>query len=128
MPRNNTRPLSPHLQIYKLPITALVSIGHRAAGIANSLAIALLVWILATAAGDADGFQFTEAILNSWFGRLVLFGFTMSLYFHLCNGIRHLFWDFGKGFDLQLANKSANVCIIAALALTTITWLIAGTS
>lgn len=118
-------PISPHLQIYKLPLTAWVSIGHRAAGVANSVAMALLVWVLYKASGSAAGFEGTHSFIDSWFIRLVLFGFTFTLYYHMCNGIRHLFWDIGKGFELETANKTAKASIAVAAVLTVITWLVA---
>ena len=124
---NDKRPMSPHLQIYKLPLTAYVSIGHRIAGVINSVALVLLVLVLAAAAGTS-GDSAILWLLNSWFGKLVLFGFTLSMYFHMCNGIRHLFWDVGHGFELDTANKSAKVSIGVAVALTIITWIIASAS
>lgn len=122
---NDTRPLSPHLQHYKLPLTAYLSIGHRATGVVNSLAIVLLVLLIASAASTPDNHGFMAAIATSWFGKLVLFGFTLTLYYHMANGIRHLFWDVGHGFDVETAKKSGNVCLLAAAALSVITWLVA---
>jgi len=127
MARNDQRPLSPHLQIYKLPLTALVSISNRASGIVNIVAITLLVLAIAAAASPAES-SFILALIGSWFGRLILFGFTLTLFFHMCNGIRHLFWDVGKGFELDAANKSAKVSIAVAVVLTIVTWIIASAS
>jgi len=125
---NDKRPMSPHLQIYKLPLTAYVSIGNRIAGVINSVALVLLVLVLTVAAGSTTDSSFILSVLNSWFGKLVLFGFTLSLYYHMCNGIRHLFWDVGMGFELETANKTAKVAIGVAVALTIITWIIASAS
>ena len=125
---NDERPMSPHLQIYKLPLTAYVSIANRIAGVINSVAMVLLVLVLAVAAGSTSDSSFILSVLNSWFGKLVLFGFTLSLYYHMCNGIRHLFWDVGMGFELETANKTAKVSIGVAVALTIITWIIASAS
>ena len=125
---NDKRPMSPHLQIYKLPLTALVSISNRAAGVVNSVALLLLVWVIAAAASENGDSSFFLGLIGSWFGKLILFGFTLSLFFHMCNGIRHLFWDVGKGFDIETANKTAKVSIAVALALTIITWIIASAS
>jgi len=122
------RPMSPHLQIYKLPLTAYVSIGNRIAGVINSFALLLLVSVIAVAAGAATDSSVILSLVNSWFGKLVLFGFTLSLYYHMCNGIRHLFWDVGMGFELETANKTAKVSIGVAVALTIITWIIASAS
>ncbi|MFK7852739.1 MAG: succinate dehydrogenase, cytochrome b556 subunit [Granulosicoccus sp.] len=125
MASNDKRPLSPHLQHYKLPLTAYLSITHRATGVANSLAIVLLVLLIASASGTPESYAFMSGIANSWFGKLVLFGFTITLYYHMCNGIRHLFWDVGHGFDLEIAKKSGNVCVIAALVMSVVTWMVA---
>lgn len=122
---NDKRPLSPHLQHYKLPLTAYLSIAHRGSGIVNSAAIVLLVLLIASAAGSPESYAFMSGIANSWFGKLVLFGFTITLYYHMANGIRHLFWDTGVGLDLEVAKKSGNVCLIAASVLSVITWMVA---
>jgi len=125
MARKDTRPLSPHLQIYKLPLTALLSISHRITGVINSVGALFLVLVLARAAGGEESFAFASALLSSWFGYLVLFGFTLALYFHFCNGIRHLLWDAGVGLELEDAERSANFALIAAGVLTVVTWIIA---
>jgi succinate dehydrogenase / fumarate reductase cytochrome b subunit len=122
---NDKRPLSPHLQHYKLPLTAYLSISHRITGIVNSAAIVLLVLLIASAAGTPESYEFMSGIANSWFGKLLLFGFTVTLYYHMANGIRHLFWDTGVGLDLEIAKKSGNVSLIAAGALSIITWAVA---
>ena len=128
MASKDTRPLSPHLMHYKLPMTAYLSISHRATGMINSAAIVLLVLVIASAAGSPEGYDVMAAIVDSWFGTLLLFGLTVSLYYHLCNGIRHLFWDVGYGFKVETANKSAYVCLAAAAALSAVTWLVAAAS
>ena len=125
MNRSDPRPLSPHLMHYKLPLTAWLSISHRATGVVNSLAIVLLVIVLASAAGSPEGYGFAAALVDSWFGKIVLFGFTLTLYYHLCNGIRPLFWDVGRGFEVATAMRSAYVCLAAAGALSVITWIVA---
>ena len=122
---NDTRPLSPHLQHYKLPLTAYLSVAHRATGIVNSLAIVLLVLLIASAASTPENHGFMAGLATSWFGSLVLFGFTLTLYYHMCNGIRHLFWDVGYGFEVETATKSAYVCLAAAATLSVITWIVA---
>jgi len=119
------RPMSPHLSVYKMPLTAILSISHRVTGVVNSVALVLIVWTLVGAAGSAEGYEFIGGIVQSWFGKLMMFGFTLTLYYHLCNGIRHLFWDIGKGFELEEANRSARICLIMAAVLSVITWLVA---
>ncbi|MFT5894142.1 MAG: succinate dehydrogenase / fumarate reductase cytochrome b subunit [bacterium] len=122
---NDKRPLSPHLQVYKLPLTAYLSIAHRATGIVNSMAIVLLVLLIAGASGSPESYEFMAGVASSWFGKLILFGFTLTLYYHMANGIRHLFWDVGLGLDLETAKKSGNVCLVAAGVMSVITWLVA---
>lgn len=124
---NDQRPMSPHLQIYKLPLTALVSISNRVSGVVNIFALTLLVLAIVAAASPSES-SFILGLIGSWFGRLVLFGFTFTLFFHMCNGLRHLFWDVGRGFELEAANKSAKVSIAVAVVLTIITWIIASAS
>jgi len=119
----SSRPMSPHLSVYKQPLTAILSISHRITGIVNSVALVLIVWALAGAASDDYGF--IGAVVQSWFGKLMMFGFTLTLYYHLCNGIRHLFWDVGHGFELDAANKSGRMMLVAAGILSVITWLVA---
>ena len=121
---SSNRPLSPHLQVYRPQLTSILSITHRATGIALSFGIILLIaWILATAAGE-NYFNTVNSVMTSWFGKLVLIGFTWALFYHLCNGIRHLFWDAGYGYDLKHAYISGVAVIISSLLLTSITWLI----
>lgn len=125
MASNNQRPLSPHLQIYKLPPTAIMSVIHRGTGVVLCIGTLFLVLVLASAAVGAENFLGTYNLLNSWFGYLVLIGFTFSLYAHFCNGIRHLLWDMGYGFDVSNANKGALASFAAAVILTLLTWIVA---
>ena len=125
MALNDSRPLSPHLQIYKLPLTAMMSVLHRGTGVVISIGTLFLVWILAKAAMGADAFATTQWLISSWFGYLVLIGFTFSLYAHFCNGIRHLLWDMGYGFDVSKANTGAMISLITAIVLTVLSWIVA---
>ncbi|HLI19552.1 MAG TPA: succinate dehydrogenase, cytochrome b556 subunit, partial [Stellaceae bacterium] len=95
------RPLSPHLQIYKWQLTSVMSIVHRATGLALSVGTIFLVWWLFAAATGDSAFATAQDFWGSWFGQLLLLGWTWSLFFHLCNGIRHLFWDAGYGYELK---------------------------
>ena len=128
MAQNDQRPLSPHLQHYKLPVTALLSISHRITGVINSAGIVLLVLLIASAAGSPDSYGVIGAIADSFLGKLILFGLTLTLYYHLCNGIRHLFWDAGYGFSLEAARRSGFICLGAAAGLSVITWIVAAAS
>jgi succinate dehydrogenase / fumarate reductase cytochrome b subunit len=116
------RPLSPHLQIYRPQLTSVLSITHRATGVALAVGTLLLVYWLLAAASGPDAYADARSLLGSWYGRLVLLGFSYALYFHLCNGIRHLFWDVGLGFELRAAYASGTMVIIASLALTIASW------
>ncbi|MSP88892.1 MAG: succinate dehydrogenase, cytochrome b556 subunit [Alphaproteobacteria bacterium] len=117
-----TRPLSPHLQIYKPQLTSVLSITHRATGVALSAgAIFLVIWLAAAAAGPARYAQ-VNAFLGSWFGMLLLIGWTWALFFHLCNGIRHLAWDVGWGFELPQLHASGWAVVAGSVALTVIAW------
>lgn len=102
-----------------------MSVLHRGTGVVISIGTVLLVWVLAKAAMGAEAFEGTRWLLSSWFGYLVLIGFTFSLYAHFCNGIRHLLWDMGYGFDISKANTGAMVSLIAAIVLTVLTWIVA---
>ncbi|MBT3307804.1 MAG: succinate dehydrogenase, cytochrome b556 subunit [Alphaproteobacteria bacterium] len=118
------RPLSPHLQVYKFRITMAVSILQRITG--SGLAVGLLVFTywLAAAAYGPDAYATAQAFLTSWFGMLLLLGFTIALYFHLCNGIRHLFWDIGWGFEMETTTASSVAIIVGTVVLTALTWFI----
>ena len=117
-----TRPLSPHLQVYRLPLLALLSISHRATGVLLAAgSLALVYWLTAVASGP-DAFSEAQAILGSLPGRAFLLVLTFSLFYHLSNGIRHLFWDAGLGFELRTAHASGVLVIVAAVVLTLIAW------
>jgi len=121
----DNRPLSPHLQVYRLPFTALTSISHRISGVLLSGGALLLVyWVVAAAAGP-QAYATASAILSSLPVQVLIFLWTFVLFYHLCNGIRHLIWDAGYGFDLQTAQRSGQIAIGAAAALTGVAWLIA---
>ena len=108
------RPLSPHLQIYRPQLTSVLSICHRGSGLALAVGTILLVWwLLAAATGDA-AFNLAQAFWYSWIGRLLLLGWSYALFFHLCNGIRHLCWDAGWGFELKTAYRSGWIVVWAA--------------
>jgi succinate dehydrogenase / fumarate reductase cytochrome b subunit len=117
------RPLSPHLQVYRVQLTSGLSILHRLTGIALSLgAVALVLWLLAAAGGPKD-FAVAQACAGGWIGRLALFGWTFCFFYHLANGIRHLAWDAGYGFTLKVLYASGWTVVAAAVALTLIAWV-----
>jgi succinate dehydrogenase / fumarate reductase cytochrome b subunit len=122
---NVERPLSPHIQIYRWQVTMASSILHRATGVALGAGTLLLAWWLVSAATNAEYYAFVHMVMGSWLGRLVLLGFTWALFYHLCNGIRHLAWDVGVGYDKATATRSAWAAIIGATVLTVVAWILA---
>ena len=120
---NVERPLSPHLQIYRWPVTMATSILHRATGIALSAGTLLLAWWLLAAAAGPDYYAMVQAIMGSWLGRIVLFGFTWALFYHLLSGIRHLFWDTGRGFSIPMANRASWWVIVGSVLLAVLAWI-----
>jgi len=117
------RPLSPHLQIYRWQLTSVLSILHRATGIALSAGGVLLVWWLVATASGLDAYEGIEDFLGSWLGLLLLFGWSMSLFYHLCNGIRHLVWDAGHALDLKSVYIGGWIVVGTAGMLTLIAWV-----
>jgi succinate dehydrogenase / fumarate reductase cytochrome b subunit len=119
------RPLSPHLQIYRWQITMAMSILHRATGVGLLLGGVLVVWWLLAAATGPEYFDFVDGLITSWLGLLVLLGLTWALCYHLLNGIRHLVWDTGRGFDLETSDKSGMAVAVGSVVLTALLWLVA---
>lgn len=116
------RPLSPHLQIYRWELTMALSILHRVSGLLLSLgALFLVCWLLAAAAGPAR-FAAVHGFVASTTGQVLLFAWTLALFFHLGNGIRHLFWDVGYGFSMPAARRSAWFVLVFSVAATLLAW------
>lgn len=119
----DTRPLSPSLQIYRPQLTSVLSFTHRVTGIALSVgAIVLVVWLIAAAAGP-HAYSTVQAFMRSWFGLVLLFGWTFAFFFHFCNGIRHLAWDAGYGFELRTIYASGWTVVAASALLTAAAWV-----
>ena len=122
---SDNRPLSPHLQVYRLPFTAITSISHRLSGVMLSGgALVLVYWVYAAAAGP-EAYASASALLGSLPMQVLMFIWSFVLFYHLCNGIRHLVWDAGYGFDLATARRSGQIAIGTAAVLTLLAWLIA---
>ena len=122
---DSKNPLSPHLQIYRWHISSLLSIIHRISGVINLLALILIfLWLVALSFGESN-YEFFLLIINSFFGKFILIGFTWSMSFHILSGIRHLVWDLGYGFEIKTANISGIIVIISSLFLTILFWLFA---
>ena len=119
------RPLSPHLQVYRWQITNTLSILHRLTGVGLGIGTLALTWWLVAAAAGPDYYAMVVGWLTSWLGRLVMLGFTWALFYHLCNGIRHLFWDAGRGFELETVNRTGWTVVILSVVLTLVAWIAA---
>ena len=118
------RPLSPHLQVYRPQLTSVLSISHRASGVILAAgSVILAIWLLALASGPATYATVANAI-GSPPGKILMFLFTLALYYHLCNGVRHLFWDAGHGFELDAAYASGRAVCAISVVLTALTWAV----
>ena len=118
------RPLSPHLSIYRWPVTMTVSILHRATGVAMSVGLIIFaVWLMQTAAG-AEQYAAFSGLMSSLFGKLALIGWSYAFFFHLSNGVRHLVWDAGYGFEKHQADASAWFVLVVSILLTVAFWLV----
>lgn len=116
------RPLSPHLQVYRWRVTMLNSIIHRVSGVALGTGTVLLAgWLLAVASGP-EAFSLVKELFGHWFGRLVLFGFSWGLIYHLLSGIRYLFWTAGLGFEVDVAEKWGWAILAASVFFTLLAW------
>ena len=122
---DSKNPLSPHLQIYRWHISSLLSITHRISGVINLIALILIFfWLIVLSFGESD-YELFLLIINSFFGKFILIGFTWSISYHLLCGIRHFFWDLGYGYEIKIANISGLIVIISSLFFTIIFWLLA---
>lgn len=117
------RPLSPHLQVYKPQITSVLSIVHRMTGVGLTLGALWLVWWLVAAALGPEAFAVVQGFTGSIIGRLLLLGFTVALFYHSLNGIRHLAWDAGYGFELETLSRSGWAVVAATVILTLVAWI-----
>ncbi len=117
------RPLSPHLQVYRLPLTALMSISHRITGASLAIGTILVTAFFIAAASGEEHYNMVMDIATSIPGTIILFLWSFALYFHMCNGIRHMVWDIGRNFNKASAMRSNYYVIAAAIALTAFTWL-----
>ncbi len=123
--RRPERPLSPHLQIYRWSVTMFSSIFHRMTGIALGAGTLIVAWWLIATAMGPDAYADFAAVAGHWFGRLVLLGFTVAFTYHLLNGIRHLFWDSGLGFEKATARFTGWLVVILTGVLTVAVWVAA---
>lgn len=116
------RPLSPHLQVYKWQVQMMTSILHRATGIALAVGTLLVLWGLVSLAGGEESFSQFRTCIGSPIGLVLLFGWSWSLFYHLCNGIRHLVQDAGAGYAIPQFVRSSWLSIVGSLVLTVLVW------
>ncbi len=118
------RPLSPHLQVYRWQLTAVLSVLHRATGIWVSLGAVILVWWLLAAAFGPGAYRIVEGVFRSPPGLFLVFLWTAAFFYHLCNGVRHLAWDCGWGFEIKETYRSGRAVLALSAALTIVAWVI----
>ena len=118
------RPMSPHLQVYRLQLTMVLSGANRISGIVSSLGTLLLVWWLVAAASGPAGFDTVQRVVGNPLGMIVLFGWTVALVFHFVAGLRHLAWDAGYGFTKPVFQKTSLIIVAATVILTLLIWAI----
>ena len=123
-PGMKPRPLSPHLQIYRFTPTMAMSIVHRITGAALYAGTLLVAWWLIAAATSESAFATAAGVMGSWFGLLVLFGFTWALFHHMLGGLRHLIWDTGRGLEKHTATTYSLATLAGSVALTILTWVV----
>lgn len=122
----NERPLSPHLQIYKLELPMVLSGLHRITGIALSVGSILLVAWISSAVHSADAFASMNGFLGGFIGQFVLFGWTFSLIYHSVSGVRHLIWDTGRLLEVEQIYSSSKIVLAIAIVLTLLAWILGG--
>lgn len=117
------RPLSPHLQVYRPQLTSVLSITHRVTGVALAIGMLLIVWLIAAVHHGPTAYGHFQDFIGSFIGRLLLFGWTWAVFFHLLNGVRHLAWDTVWGFDLKTTYVTGWTVVFGSIALTLIAWI-----
>ena len=122
---NSQRPLSPHLGIYKWPLAMAISILHRITGVALAIGAVVMIAVLVAVASDSECYEWIKGILATTIGQIFLILWTFALYLHLFNGIRHLFWDAGYGFEKSTTLKSGVWVILATFVFTIAVWWVA---
>lgn len=123
--REQRRPLSPHLQVYRFALTMAMSIAHRITGAGLYLGTLLLAWWLLAAASSASAFATASWFMGSIIGQLILFGFTWALFHHMLGGVRHFIWDMGYGMDHPEREYLAQATLVGGIVLTVIVWIAA---
>ena len=123
-PKTRPRPLSPHLEVYRMTLTMAMSIVHRITGVGLYIGVLLLAWFLLALSGDASSFATFSGFIRSFIGQLLLFGFTWALFHHLLGGVRHALWDAGYGLDHPQREWLAQITAVGGIALAVVAFVI----
>ncbi len=118
MVKKNSRPISPHLQVYRLPLTGIISITHRITGVMLSAGLVFFVCLLYTINSGPESLITLQSLMQHWLAKLIYWGFIYALFFHLCHGVRHLIWDTGRSFDRETLNRYALFELAVSMLLT----------
>lgn len=118
MVKKNSRPISPHLQVYRLPLTGIISITHRITGVMLSAGLVFFVCLLYTMNSGPESVITLQNLMQNWLAKLIYWGFIYALFFHLCHGVRHLIWDAGRSFDRETLNRYALLELAVSMLLT----------
>ena len=118
MVKKNSRPISPHLQVYRLPLTGIISITHRITGVMLSAGLVFFVCLLYTINSGPESLITLQGLMQHWLAKLIYWGFIYALFFHLCHGVRHLIWDTGRSFDRETLNRYALFELAVSMLLT----------
>lgn len=124
MAANKNRPLSPHLQIYKLPVTGVLSITHRLTGILLSVGLFFVVYLLSLLPEGPEAYAAMQSIMRQGLMRVLFWGFMLALFIHVCHGIRHLIWDTGKSLERETLTRYAIMELAASVILTLLTFVL----
>ena len=122
--KNKENPLSPHIQIYSWHISSLVSIVHRITGVVNIIALTLVCFWISSILLGPENYEIIRNFLKSFFGKFLIIGITWSFSFQILSEIRHLFWDFGYGFDLKISKLTGTLVILGSFILTLIIYFL----
>ncbi|MFI3199171.1 MAG: succinate dehydrogenase, cytochrome b556 subunit [Methylococcaceae bacterium] len=120
---NSNRPVSPHLQVYRLPLTGVISILHRMTGVLLSVGLILIVYVLYAVAGGSNSYTAMQDFMRPILMQVIYWGFIYALFFHLCHGVRHIIWDAGNSFERDTLNRYAMIELGSSFVLTVITFL-----
>ena len=125
--QTDNRPLSPHVQVFKQGWTGTPSIMHRITGVILTVGILLLIWWLTALAAGPEAFADAQGFFGSWAGQIVLLALSWALFYHTCNGVRHLLWDAGIGLTVERVVLTSKLVVALSVALTVLVWILAYT-